>query len=331
MVQEAARAQARGPAPRLRARATSSAAWARRSRSSAASASSRAPGSCTSRAQGLMSRRGSGRAAAERPLAKEALWHFAQPRRALDLRARPAALRPARRQPGVLRRPRLVGLRHHLLLGPAGACCRRSVLLRDRAAGRPGRPSALARACTWCSSALLVALIAAAGAEEVDRRLGRRADRAARVAIGVARGARSTARAEPLRSFLNVLIAGAARVPGAVPVRLAGVEARLPGRGRRAHRRRRRRRRRSWWCCSTSCRPTRWWTSTSGSTRRAIPGFAELARNATWFKNAPPIYDSTERAQPAIMDGDLPAKDRLPISADHPNSIFIAVRQDATG
>ena len=52
------------------------------------------------------------------------------------------------------------------------------------------------------------------------------------------------------------------------------------------------------------------------------PGFAELARDGTWFKNAFTIYDSTERAQPAIMDGDLPAKDRLPISADHPNSIF---------
>ncbi|MBN1530678.1 MAG: sulfatase-like hydrolase/transferase [Thermoleophilaceae bacterium] len=52
------------------------------------------------------------------------------------------------------------------------------------------------------------------------------------------------------------------------------------------------------------------------------PGFAELAKNATWFENAFTIYDSTERAQPAIMDGDLPAKDRLPISADHPNSIF---------
>ncbi|HEU0023795.1 MAG TPA: hypothetical protein VFQ12_04150, partial [Thermoleophilaceae bacterium] len=55
---------------------------------------------------------------------------------------------------------------------------------------------------------------------------------------------------------------------------------------------------------------------------RRYPGFAELARDATWFKNAFTIYDSTERAQPAIMDGDLPAKDRLPISADHPNSIF---------
>jgi hypothetical protein len=52
------------------------------------------------------------------------------------------------------------------------------------------------------------------------------------------------------------------------------------------------------------------------------PGFGELARNATWFKNAYTVYDSTERAQPAIMDGDLPDRDRQPISSDHPNSIF---------
>jgi Sulfatase len=52
------------------------------------------------------------------------------------------------------------------------------------------------------------------------------------------------------------------------------------------------------------------------------PGFAELARNATWFKNAYTVYDSTERAQPAIMDGNLPAEDKLPTSSDHPNSIF---------
>jgi hypothetical protein len=51
-------------------------------------------------------------------------------------------------------------------------------------------------------------------------------------------------------------------------------------------------------------------------------GFGEPARNATWFKNAYTVYDSTERAQPAIMDGDLPTKDRLPTSSDHPNSIF---------
>ena len=53
-----------------------------------------------------------------------------------------------------------------------------------------------------------------------------------------------------------------------------------------------------------------------------FPGFGELAENATWFKNAYTIYDSTERAQPAIMDGNIPTKDRQPISSDHPNSIF---------
>ena len=55
---------------------------------------------------------------------------------------------------------------------------------------------------------------------------------------------------------------------------------------------------------------------------KRYPGFGELAQNATWFRNAYTVYDSTERAQPAIMDGDLPAKDRQPISSDHPNSIF---------
>jgi hypothetical protein len=53
-----------------------------------------------------------------------------------------------------------------------------------------------------------------------------------------------------------------------------------------------------------------------------FPGFAELARTATWFENAYTIYDSTERAQPAIMDGNLPEKDKIPVSSDHPNSIF---------
>jgi Sulfatase len=52
------------------------------------------------------------------------------------------------------------------------------------------------------------------------------------------------------------------------------------------------------------------------------PGFGELAENATWFENAYTVYDSTERAQPAIMDGNLPEKDHQPISGDHPNSIF---------
>jgi Sulfatase len=53
-----------------------------------------------------------------------------------------------------------------------------------------------------------------------------------------------------------------------------------------------------------------------------FPGFAELASSGTWYRNAYTVYDSTERAQPAIMDGNLPEEDKLPTSADHPNSIF---------
>ena len=53
-----------------------------------------------------------------------------------------------------------------------------------------------------------------------------------------------------------------------------------------------------------------------------FPGFGELAGTGTWFRNAYTIYDSTERAQPAIMDGNLPDEDKLPSASDHPNSIF---------
>jgi Sulfatase len=55
---------------------------------------------------------------------------------------------------------------------------------------------------------------------------------------------------------------------------------------------------------------------------KRFPGFGELARTSTWFRNAYTVYDSTERAQPAIMDGNWPNKDKLPTSSDHPNSIF---------
>jgi Sulfatase len=55
---------------------------------------------------------------------------------------------------------------------------------------------------------------------------------------------------------------------------------------------------------------------------KRFPAFGELARRSTWFRNAYAVYDSTERAQPAIMDGNYPVKDKLPTSADHPNSIF---------
>lgn len=52
------------------------------------------------------------------------------------------------------------------------------------------------------------------------------------------------------------------------------------------------------------------------------PGFAALAEDSTWFRNAHTVYDSTTRAVPAIMDGNYPEKDTLPTSSEHPNSVF---------
>ncbi len=52
------------------------------------------------------------------------------------------------------------------------------------------------------------------------------------------------------------------------------------------------------------------------------PGFARLAKDGTWFRNAHSIYDSTSKAVPAIMDGEYPEKGVLPTSSEHPNSIF---------
>lgn len=52
------------------------------------------------------------------------------------------------------------------------------------------------------------------------------------------------------------------------------------------------------------------------------PGFARLERDGIWFRNGYTIYDATAKAVPAIMDGHYPEKGLLPISADHPNSLF---------
>ena len=55
---------------------------------------------------------------------------------------------------------------------------------------------------------------------------------------------------------------------------------------------------------------------------RRYPNFARFAREATWFRNATGVYDSTAEAIPAILDGRYPEKDKLPIAADHPASLF---------
>ena len=45
---------------------------------------------------------------------------------------------------------------------------------------------------------------------------------------------------------------------------------------------------------------------------KRYPAFARLAKDATFFKNAHSVYDSTSRAVPAIMDGNLPGDRQAP-------------------
>jgi len=53
-----------------------------------------------------------------------------------------------------------------------------------------------------------------------------------------------------------------------------------------------------------------------------FPGFAALARDATWFLNAWSIYDSTPQALPAILTGKVPTGPQRPSWREHPQSLF---------
>jgi hypothetical protein len=52
------------------------------------------------------------------------------------------------------------------------------------------------------------------------------------------------------------------------------------------------------------------------------PSFAALARTATWYRNATTVHDYTAWAVPAILTGQRPYNDQLPLLADHPHNIF---------
>ena len=71
---------------------------------------------------------------------------------------------------------------------------------------------------------------------------------------------------------------------------------------------------------------------------RRFPNFARLAADATWYRNTASVDQDTPYAVPAILDGRLPRQERLPVAADHPQSIFsllasryeLHVREEAT-
>jgi sulfatase-like protein len=52
------------------------------------------------------------------------------------------------------------------------------------------------------------------------------------------------------------------------------------------------------------------------------PNFAALARTATWYRNATTVHDYTAWAVPAILTGQRPHNDQLPLLADHPDNVF---------
>jgi hypothetical protein len=68
------------------------------------------------------------------------------------------------------------------------------------------------------------------------------------------------------------------------------------------------------------------------------PNFARLAGDATWYRNTASVDQDTPYAVPAILDGRLPRRERLPVAADHPRNVFsllagrydLHVREDAT-
>ena len=52
------------------------------------------------------------------------------------------------------------------------------------------------------------------------------------------------------------------------------------------------------------------------------PNFARLAKDGTWYRNAITVQQQTEEAIPAILTGNDPPPDRLPMAFDYPANLF---------
>jgi SAM-dependent methyltransferase len=133
--------------------------------------------------------------------------------RTLDVRRSAAALRPAEGQPRVLRRARLFGLRHRQLLRAAGGAAA-GAAVGDRAAARPD-PARGAQGGAHRLPGRALRADRRTGAQEVDRRLGHRADRPERAGRRRPRRALGAGRAGAL--VPERALAGPACVPAAGP------------------------------------------------------------------------------------------------------------------
>src|SRR3954451_3151024 len=57
-----------------------------------------------------------------------------------------------------------------------------------------------------------------------------------------------------------------------------------------------------------------------------FPGFARLASDSTWYRNATTVHDSTIKSIPAMLDGRWPSNARQPLIGDHPVNLFTLLR-----
>jgi hypothetical protein len=55
---------------------------------------------------------------------------------------------------------------------------------------------------------------------------------------------------------------------------------------------------------------------------KRFPGFAELAKYSTWYRNTLTTAQRTTEAVPALLDGKWPTVQNYPVYQDHPNNLF---------
>jgi hypothetical protein len=62
--------------------------------------------------------------------------------------------------------------------------------------------------------------------------------------------------------------------------------------------------------------------------RQRYPGFASLADNSTWYRNAMTTAQRTTEAVPAVLTGKWPTFKNYPYFKDHPKNLFTLLREE---
>ena len=242
------------------------------------------------------------------------------PGRALGLRLRLAAARPAGQEPGLLRRPQQHRRRHHHLRALPSRCCRR---WRCSPWRRWSRSSAAPP--TGCSTWSWSALIAAVFFVQVEKRIFT-SPTALIIVLALAFGAavaygllRTRFVPQPARRARG----RAGRLPGDLPLLQRHLEADPPAEQRQRPRRPGALAERRWWMVIFDEFPTatlldrRQGGSTPGASRTS----PRSRGRSTWYRNNTTVADFTGRAVPAIMTGNNPSgsdpADRLRPAEQH--------------